>query len=255
MYEEKLKQLGLTSGEARAYTALLSLDSSTVGPIVKKSKIAYSKIYEVLERLIEKGLVSFTIRDKTKYFQALEPNRLTEYLEKQEAKIKKSKETLNEILPSLNQISLEDSKRQESEIFIGEKGIKTAYEILLKRMPKNSSILFFYIHSPEYDEKIYDFYYGMGKFMERVKPYYRENKIKWKGLINTENLGHKVSEKLLKHLEIKKVNFPLPGIIDIGFDTTLITSWTDKPIGILIKSKQIADNFRNYFESVWKISK
>jgi sugar-specific transcriptional regulator TrmB len=66
----ELTKLGLTEGEAKVYLALLKLGSSTVGPIVKKSKVAYSNIYEVLERLISKGLVSFIKKEKTKYFQA-----------------------------------------------------------------------------------------------------------------------------------------------------------------------------------------
>src|SRR3989344_8398974 len=100
MYEDKLRKLGLTNGEARAYSALLELGSSTVGPIVSKSGIAYSKIYEVLDRLIEKGLASFVIKQKTKHFQPLEPRRLQEYLDKKEEEIKESRTLLNEILPS-----------------------------------------------------------------------------------------------------------------------------------------------------------
>jgi len=255
MFKEKLKQIGLTDGEARVYEALLELDSSTVGPIVKKSNVAYSKVYEVLQRLIEKGIVSFTIKEKTKYFQALEPLRLTEYLEKQEEKIQENKKTLNQILPFLNKISLIESKRQESEIFIGEKGIKTAYEILLKKMPKNGTILFFYIHNHAYDKKTYDFYFGIGKFMEKIKPYSKKYKINWKAIVNEQNKGYKLADKIPKNMKIKKTNLPLPGNIDIGSDTVLLTSWTEKPIAILITSKQIADNFRNYFNYLWKIAK
>ena len=87
MYEKSLEQVGLTSGESRVYLALMEIGSSTVGPIAKKSKVAYSKIYDVLERLVEKGLVSYTVKEKTKYFQAVEPARLFDYLEKKEGEI------------------------------------------------------------------------------------------------------------------------------------------------------------------------
>jgi len=43
----------------------LKLGSSTVGPIVKGSKVSYSKIYEVLGRLLEKGIISYNIKEKT----------------------------------------------------------------------------------------------------------------------------------------------------------------------------------------------
>ena len=84
MYTDTLQELGLTEGEAKVYEALLTLGNSTVGPIVKESGVAYSNAYEILERLMEKGLVSYNLKEKTKFFQAAEPTRLREYLEKQE---------------------------------------------------------------------------------------------------------------------------------------------------------------------------
>ena len=71
-----LLKIGLTEGETKVYLALSKLGSSTVGPIVKESKVAYSNIYDILNRLIEKGIVSFIIKQKTKYFQAASPSNL-----------------------------------------------------------------------------------------------------------------------------------------------------------------------------------
>jgi len=75
-----LLKLGLTEGEAKVYIALSGLGSSTVGAIVKKSGVAYSNIYDILNRLIEKGIVSYIIKSKTKYFQAASPSNLIDYL-------------------------------------------------------------------------------------------------------------------------------------------------------------------------------
>ena len=75
-----LIKMGLTSGEAKVYVALAEIGSTTVGPIVNKSKVAYSNIYEILNRLIDKGLVSFIIKEKTKYFQAATPNNIKKFL-------------------------------------------------------------------------------------------------------------------------------------------------------------------------------
>jgi len=66
MIEQDLQGIGLTDGETKAYLAMLELGSSTVGPIAKKSGISYSKIYEVLQRLIDKGIVSFIVKEKTR---------------------------------------------------------------------------------------------------------------------------------------------------------------------------------------------
>ena len=48
-----LLKIGLTEGEAKVYLALSELGSSTVGPIVKKSRVAYSNIYDILQQFVD----------------------------------------------------------------------------------------------------------------------------------------------------------------------------------------------------------
>ena len=252
MYEDKLRKLGLTNGEARAYSALLELGSSTVGPIVSKSGIAYSKIYEVLDRLIEKGLASFVIKQKTKHFQPLEPRRLQEYLDKKEEEIKESRTLLNEILPSLSNLSSDSKNRQEAEIFLGEKGISTAYELLLKRSV-GEEILFFYVHNPEYDELVNEFYFGIWDQLNKLGKNFRN--LKMKGLVNREHYKIKMNRNLPSYINQRVVSAPVPGNMDIGLDSVLFLNWGKKPFAILIRSEDLPENFRNYFESVWKLGR
>jgi HTH-type transcriptional regulator, sugar sensing transcriptional regulator len=76
MILQELIQLGLIDGEARIYASLLKLGSSKVGAIVRDSHVSYSKIYDVLERLSIKGLVSNVTIGNIKHFNAVEPYRL-----------------------------------------------------------------------------------------------------------------------------------------------------------------------------------
>jgi HTH-type transcriptional regulator, sugar sensing transcriptional regulator len=46
--------------------------------------VSYSKIYDVLERLGLKRLVSHKTINKIRYFQAVEPYRLYDYIERKE---------------------------------------------------------------------------------------------------------------------------------------------------------------------------
>ena len=71
MKKSLLEDIGLTRSEINVYLALLELGSSTTGKIIDKAKVSSSKIYEVLDKLIQKGLVSFIIKSGIKYFQAL----------------------------------------------------------------------------------------------------------------------------------------------------------------------------------------
>ena len=239
-----LLKIGLTEGEAKVYLALSKLGSSTVGPIVKESKVAYSNIYDILHRLIEKGIVSFIIKQKTKYFQAASPNNLIDYLDKKELALKQEKQALQKILPDLEKLQ-ESSQSQEAEIFLGTKGLKTAYEKMFKKLGKKDEALFFYIHKEEYAERANLFYSSAADIVKGVKN---------KGICNKEYKKSWFS-KIAKHLTIKYVNFPIPGNIDIIKDYVLITSWHPSITGILIHSKSIADLMRDYFYEVWKIAK
>lgn len=248
MYEDKLQQLGLTAGEAKVYEALLIIGSSTVGPIVKKAKVAYSNIYEILNRLLGKGLVSFIIKERTKYFQAEEPTQIKEYLDKKEEKLLKNKKTFEDLLPQLKKLKSFVNNQEEAEIFIGEKGLMRAYEKLLENSNKNDQGLFFYVHKEESYETSEKFYVKSWSLMRKFRN-------KWRGISACGLKDTKLVKRYPNFIEQRYVKFPVPGNIDILGDRVLITTWEMKPIGILIHSLEMANNFRNYFESVWKVAK
>ena len=57
--------------------------------------------------------------------------------------------------------------------------------------------------------------------------------------------------QISKGVKMKFVDFPLPATMDVFKDKLLIISW-ENVTGILISSKEIAEHFRNYFNSMWK---
>ena len=245
MEAKELTNLGLTEGEAKVYLALLKLGSSTVGPIVKESRIAYSNIYEVLGRLIKKGLASFIKKEQTKHFQATEPYRLEEYLQNKEKEIQIQKAQLNKLIPSLTTLTKSHEAKTDAEVFIGTKGLKTAYEKMISKTTKKDEGLFFYIYEKEYAEKSDRFY---------NEAYSISKKLKSRGLANKEYKKSWFIKKA-KRFEIKFVDFSLPGNIDIIKDNVMIVSWEPEIIAVIINSKSIAKHFRDYFNKIWKIAK
>ena len=142
MMISELVELGLTNGEAKVYLSLLKLGLSKVGSIVKDCRVSYSKVYDVLERLILKGLVSYVLIGNIKHFNAVEPYRLQDYIQKKEEQIKLQKDKASKIIPDLvsivnkrrrkNKDSILKSaaiERNHTEIFKGDQGLRTAYEI------------------------------------------------------------------------------------------------------------------------------
>ena len=71
MLELNLKKLGLTDYESKTYLALLEIGEGTSGDIIKKAEIHTGKIYEILESLKNKGLISEVIKNNI-FFSASE---------------------------------------------------------------------------------------------------------------------------------------------------------------------------------------
>ena len=246
MFEKELQDLGLTEGESKVYEAMLVIGPSKVGPIVKKSGIAYSNIYEVLDRLIEKGLASFVTREKTKVFQAVEPHRIFDFLEKQEMKVLENKKMLGAILPRIKGLA-SSTEPLDVEIFEGLKGLRTAYDRLLEGSTSKEVEKFFYVHEERYLETVLNFYAKLGPSLKKSKAVIR-------GISSRAYTKSRLS-KTPEFITSRWVPFPVPGNIDMFRDRVLIVTWGEKPVGILIHSKAVATYFQRYFDEVWKIAK
>lgn len=244
MQKEKLFDLlriGLTEGEAKVYIALTELGSSTVGPIVKKSGVAYSNVYDILDRLAGKGVISFIVKNKTRHFQAASPSNLIDYLDKKEQEIIEQKDALKKALPELEKLR-QFVPSEEAEIFIGKKGLKTAYD---KFSTAGKDYVFFYIHEPEYEKDADLFYFSIQHLLKTAKI---------RGIANEYARTSEFMQKS-KYIDERYVDFPIPGNIEVCENKLLLVSWKKPIIAVLVHSESIADNFRQYFEVVWKQAK
>jgi len=241
-----LIMLGLTSGEARVFLTLLKLGSAKVGQIVRDSHVSYSKIYDVLDRLSSKGLVSHIILGNVKYFNAVEPYRLEEYIKSKEREVRKQLETANKIIPELVKIADKNRQNDRTEIFIGDKGIRTAYEILLRDATSKDILYYFYP---------FEGYHPIASpFYSRFYLFQKQKKVQQRGIATHDFKESKhYAEIAKKGVRMKFVDFPLPATMDIFKDKLLIISW-ENVTGILISSKEIARHFRSYFDSIWKLA-
>jgi HTH-type transcriptional regulator, sugar sensing transcriptional regulator len=240
---ETLTKVGLTYGESRVYIALVDLGSASIGPIMKKSGVSYSNIYNVLERLIQKGLVTFATKNRAKIFQIADPESLNDYISKKEGEIKKSMEITKALIPKIR--SMQKIRTQEdAEIFLGSDGLKAAYFKASKDY--TGEWLWMFQHDPDYTEEIDRVYLAV---------YNRLAHIKNKGIANETFRKSRLIKKYKDTYEVRFVDFPIPGNIDIIGDVVLITSFKKRFVVIMIKSAEIASYLREYFYSVWKLAK
>lgn len=70
---KKLQQIGLTQREAEVYMALLQKKDFTAPELAKITTITRTKIYEILQSLVRKGVCNESYRDGLKVFKGIQP--------------------------------------------------------------------------------------------------------------------------------------------------------------------------------------
>ncbi|HLC51810.1 MAG TPA: helix-turn-helix domain-containing protein, partial [Candidatus Nanoarchaeia archaeon] len=118
--ERVLENLGFSPNEIKVYLTLNDHGSTKAGKVAKLAKIDRSSCYNSLKRLIEKGLVSYVLIGKIKWFQAAGPKRLLDFVKEQEKEVQ-------EILPELHQRHKASKIEGQVRLFKGIKGVKSIF--------------------------------------------------------------------------------------------------------------------------------
>lgn len=246
MNPETFEKIGLSKNEAKVYLALLNLGSSLAGKITEKSAIHRRAVYDALNRLIGKGLVSYIIKSGKKYFIATNPEKLLEILKEKEEDIKNKEETIKKILPELISEYKQTKSKLEASIYMGKEGLKTIMDIILKEKKDWLSI-----GSTGKGPEILP-YFLPGWHKRRLKL-----KIKYRGLIADTLEGRKRAKEFLK-IGLAEIKF-LPKDIQnpqtiwiFGNKVAIILVLLEQPIIFLIDNKDISNSFKQYFDWLWQ---
>ncbi len=248
MIESTLKKIGLTDGEIKVYLALLELGSSTTWNITKKSRISGSKVYEVLERLSNKGLASSLNKNGVKYFEASSPEKIISYLEEKESELKEEKTEIKKIIPDLI-LKQKNSSKSDVKVFTGFEGLKTAEEDILNSLKKGEEWLSMGLSD---QPESWEIYFNK-KHEERAK-----KGIVHKHLLNEKykSLYHKRKHLVFTDFRFLSREMEMPTSIEIYKNKVCVMILTPKnPLAIIIENKETADSFRKYFNLLWKSAK
>lgn len=246
-----LEKAGLTEGESKVYIALLSIGQSSITIIVRKSGVSTSKSYDILNRLEEKGLVSHVIIRGIKYFKAAAPARLVEILEEKDKELEKNIEEIKHIIPEL--IAKQEAKegKEEAEVFVGIKGLISVFNEETEWMRKTNGIS--YVIGATKGGRAG---YQIDEFFKRLQSKRDRLKLKTKFVFNEKMRGTFSYLEKSKYCEIKYMAAGSEMTsINIFDEKMVISVYSKQPFLFVIKSKDIANDFREYFETLWNIAK
>ena len=248
MIEQALKNIGFTDGEIKIYLALLELGESSTGKITKQSGISGSKVYEVLDRLGKKGLVSHIMKNGVKYFEAAPPTRILEYLDERKNGIDQDKEDVLKVIPSLL-LRQQHVPKSEVKVYTSWEGMKTVNQDIINTLKTDEEWLEMGLST---QPKSWEIYFNR-KQTERAK----------KGIIHKSiiNIKYKSLFKARKNLPRTQYrffpeNFEMPISTEIYKNKVAIfVLILEAPTTIVIESEHVAESFRKYFHVLWKTAK
>ncbi len=247
---EPLRELGLSEGEIKVYSALMSLGETTTGPLVSESKVSVSKVYTILERLAKKGLVSSIVKNNVKHFKAADPQRLLIYLQEKQEKMKKQEETLRQTIAELHLQKNSAVTAETAQIYDGLKGIQTARERTLNIMKKGDEIWIIGIAETAYDKLTpYFMEYHERRCKKGIKCYYLYNE--------SARVPFGENSALYPLSEVRYMGDGLitHAWIEIYADTVTIGMNKNKSFSIIVQNQEVANSFKIYAQLLWGIAK
>lgn len=242
MDTEIFRELGFTEREIKVYVALLELGLTKVGPIAAKTKLQHSKVYDTLNKLIEKGLVSFIVISKTKHFQASDPNEILNLIEERKRRFK---ETLEEL--RLKQKYAES--KQIAIVHEGFKSFKAMFNRIADELKKGDSYWAF-----AFKEEYYSV--SASLFLKKFHQKLAEKKIddRLLGSVKVKNEIKKSFEGN-KNIKIRFTGNETPLGVIIIKDRVINLVWGERPTAVEITSEQIYNQYKKFFLELWNKSK
>ena len=237
----KLEGLGLTKQQSEVYFKLLEIGSSGVGTLTNRLDIARISCYDTLNRLVNKGLVSFINSRGKRVYHATNPEKILQIAKEREQEATRQRINIENILPELNKLNVNRGGDKEASIYKTKQGIKSLFELMLK-----------------IKETIYVLS-ATGKALQELKHDFHQwhkrrekNKIKTYVIFNEELRKKEVTEMPLSEIKFLAKGYSSPSTLFIFGDYVVTLIWSDLPFAFLIKSKDISKTYHNYFKLIWK---
>ncbi|HLD56719.1 MAG TPA: helix-turn-helix domain-containing protein [archaeon] len=235
MDTEILKGIGFEEKEAKIYLVLIKFGNSPASKIGEELGYDRTTTYYALLRMVEKGYVTYLIKNGVKYFQPVSPEKIL-------SKVKESESAFSEIIPELKKISGLGQSDFSVELYKGKEGLNTLYrdiieqggELLSFGVDEKTFIDFDILHFKRYVKEV-----DRGKLKERILTHSEA----------TEFGSNKSQYRFLS----KEYFSPTP--VAVYGDKVAIVVWEPTLHIVVIKSKALVKSFTNHFEFLWKIAK
>ncbi len=239
-----LRQLGLTSSEAKIYLAILVQGKTNISDIAVRTGINRRNVYDALSTLIDKGLAFQFMGVRTGKYAAVEPQKLLELIQSREV-------SLSSILPDLQQRFHAPRLSERAVIYKGIEGFKNYLEDILAVGQEVFCL----------GAKGGWGFSELGDFADWFEQERIRKKIKVYNLFDQEMrpviIGKKPMYTMLSEHRFLPKKYSTNSAAD-AFGTTLVTftglspeKLSDDVTLFVLNSQEITDSFRRWFMFMW----
>lgn len=251
--ENELIKLGFNKAEALTYLALLDLGQSSAGPIVKEVGMHRQQIYDALAVLKRNNLVSEVVKKNRKHWTASHPQEVVRQISEKESLAEK-------ILPSLAAQYNLSANKQEVKVYDGISGFITVHKINIKKQPKNTSVPVVGANGWNWVEQMRNGHYlkpyektRIGKNITHQLVFFEKERANTIKLVK-KYFGDKPAARKREYRFLPDY-FESPVGMQIWHDNITLIIYQPTVLVIQITNRLVVENFRKYFELLWKMAK
>ena len=239
---------GLSEKEALAYMDLLQHGESQTGPMCKRTRIPSSHIYDILNKLLEKGLVNYKIINNIKVFRASDPDSLANLFSEKEKTIRQEKEHLLDFISKLKVMPSQPERLTDFKYYHGIRGIKSLYTEIINSWKTGDE---YCIASAPLES----FRKLEGFFLEVVHKKRVKDQVSLKILINQQGEKWGPVRKKMPLTQVRYLNISTKTEYGVLNDIFFLVSYGAEPYGLLIKDKNFASTYKVFFDLLWQQAK
>ncbi|NQV11971.1 hypothetical protein HQ524_01280 [Candidatus Uhrbacteria bacterium] len=244
---DQLAHAGMSEREARVYLVSLSLGKASVQEIAHASQMTRTTVYNVVDAIVERGLMQAVDVDGKRLLIAESPEKIVQMLKRQAEELIGKIDIVESALPEF--IALENQKKGRPRVYFfeGKKGIVQ----LAKRYEETTAdfyeIVPFDALREFFDEHEFDSH----------KETVCKNRMTGKIIIVADKPPIESMKRVhqrfgweVRYLETG--SSPLSGHISVKGDEIYGFSYDGIPIGVVIENESIAGAMRQVFELAWE---
>src|SRR3989338_8330702 len=235
MIEQSLEKLGFSPSEIKVYLQLLK-GCSYANKLSAETGINRTNVYEALDRLIGKGVVSLITKNKVRWYDAKDANSLNSMIDERQGELAKLKA---DIAADIKDIAVNEEK-QEATIFTGKKGLRMLFDEMIE-VGKPISII----------ASNHQFKEFFGPYFELWHKMRIERGIRQRSIFPLKFEGKLEKRKLLTYKFVDD-RYSNPTTTVIFGDNCLLIQWSNEPVAVKIFNKEITRSHLNYFNMIYK---